>query len=108
VGGIENTSPKKPKPILPNLSNDSLGYLNNLGTQSVVTRYENPNPNGIDKKSNSKTNSKLLDTIVSPKTASMKEMGNIKNRLSEILKTEIDDIPVAELSHSRNLLEIVE
>jgi len=33
---------------------------------------------------------------------------NLKSRLNEIIKHEIDDIPVSQLSHSRILYELVE
>lgn len=35
-------------------------------------------------------------------------MENMKLRLKEIMQTEIDDIPIAELTHSKIFYEIVE
>jgi len=101
---VKSTSPVK-SPT--KLSNDSINYIKALATQSIVSRNDLNNANQIANQDN-KVNVKDNEQMLTPKTANLKEINNLKTRLNEIMKTEIEDIPIAEISHSRILLEIVE
>lgn len=100
-GFIEKTDQKPrstspPKKVLTQLGNNSIAHLKNLANNSVSIRQEYK----VDEKPSSTENKN--------KAANSMEIDNMKSRLADILKTEIEDIPVAQISHSRILLEIVE
>lgn len=93
----ETRSTSPPKKVLTQLGNNSIAYLKNLANNSVSIRQEDK----VDEKPSSTGANKN-------KAANTMEIDNMKSRLADILKTEIEDIPVAQISHSRILLEIVE
>lgn len=101
----KSASPVKSQ--IPKLSNDSLQYLNTLVTTSVNSRND-LNNSAKKAKGDSNLNDKNNEEHLTPKTANLKEINNLKSRLNEIMKTELEDIPLAEISHSRIILEIVE